>query len=76
MPIIEMHLLHGRSVEQKRNVAAAVAEAVTRTLGVRSESVRILITEHGQEEFSVAGVTAGAKAEKEAAIDMTRNYGI
>lgn len=65
MPIIEMHLLQGRSVEQKRAVAEAVAEAVTRSLGVRLESVRILITEHSSEEFSVAGVTAGAKAERD-----------
>jgi len=65
MPIIEMHLLQGRSVEQKRGVAEAVAEAVTRSLGVRPESVRILITEHSSEEFSVAGVTAGAKAERD-----------
>ena len=37
MPIIEMHLMVGRSVEQKRAVAEAVAEAVTRTLGVGPE---------------------------------------
>lgn len=65
MPIIEMHLLQGRTVEQKRAVAEAVAEAVTRSLGVRPESIRLLITEHSSEEFSVAGVTAGAKAERE-----------
>lgn len=63
MPIIEMHLMEGRSVEQKRAVAEAVAEAVTRTLGVGPEQVRLLITEHSSEEFSVGGVTAGRKQE-------------
>ena len=63
MPIIEMHLMAGRTVEQKRAVAAAIAEAVTRTLGVRPEQVRLLITEHSQEEFSVGGVTAGQRLE-------------
>ena len=63
MPIIEMHLMQGRSVEQKRAVAEAVAEAVTRTLGVGPEQVRLLITEHSCEEFSVGGVTAGRKQE-------------
>ena len=67
MPIIEMHLMVGRSVEQKRAVAEAVAEAVTRTLGVGPEQVRLLITEHGSEEFSVGGVTAGRKQEPAAA---------
>ena len=66
MPIIEMHLMVGRSVEQKRAVAEAVAEAVTRTLGVGPEQVRLLITEHGSEEFSVGGVTAGRKQEQAA----------
>lgn len=63
MPIIEMHLMQGRSREQKRAVAAAVAEAVTRTLGVKPEQVRLLITEHGSEEFSVGGITAGLRQE-------------
>ena len=67
MPIIEMHLMVGRSVEQKRAVAEAVAEAVTRTLGVGPEQVRLLIAEHGSEEFSVGGVTAGRKQEQAAA---------
>ena len=66
MPIIEMHLMTGRSVEQKRNVAGAVARAVQKSLGVKPESIRILITEHGAEEFSVAGVTAGERNEQAA----------
>ncbi|MBT9523139.1 MAG: 2-hydroxymuconate tautomerase family protein [Dechloromonas sp.] len=63
MPIIEMHLMQGRTNEQKRAVAEAVAEAVTRTLGVGPETVRLLITEHTSEEFSVGGVTAGRRRE-------------
>ena len=66
MPIIEMHLMTGHSVEQKRNVAGAVALAVQESLGVKPESIRILITEHGAEEFSVAGVTAGERNEQAA----------
>lgn len=63
MPIIEMHLMQGRTQEQKRAVAAAISEAVTRTLGVGPEQVRLLITEHGAEDFSVGGITAGMKRE-------------
>ena len=72
MPIIEMHLMVGRSVEQKRAVAEAVAEAVTRTLGVGPEQVRLLITEHGSEEFSVGGVTAGVEDRR----NNQRRYGV
>jgi len=63
MPIIEMHLMQGRTCEQKRAVAEAVSEAVTRTLGVGPEQVRLLITEHGFEDFSVGGVTIGMRQE-------------
>ncbi len=71
MPIIEIHLMTGRTVEQKRDVAGAMALAVQRSLGVKLESIRILITEHGAEEFSVAGVTAGERNEQ-AAQDAAR----
>lgn len=63
MPIIEMHLMTGRTVEQKRRVVAAVCEAAARALDVSPSTVRILVTEHGPEEFSVAGVTAGERSE-------------
>jgi len=65
MPIIEMHLSEGRTAEQKRSVATAVTEAVTRAMGVKSESVRILITEHANEEFFVAGETLAERAERQ-----------
>lgn len=71
MPIIEMHLMEGRTVEQKRAVAAAIAEAVTRTLGVRPDQVRLLITEHKPDEFSVGGITAGQKLEQAGATAET-----
>jgi len=66
MPIIEMHMLVGRTAEQKRRVAAAVTEAVSRSLECGAEAVRILITEHGAEEFYVAGMNRAQAAEKAA----------
>lgn len=63
MPIIEMHMLEGRTTEQKNRVAAAVTEAVISSLGVRPESVRILITEHHADEFYVAGIPPKKRAE-------------
>jgi 4-oxalocrotonate tautomerase len=66
MPIIEMHLMQGRTVEQKRRVAESVAHAAATALDADINTVRILITEHNAEEFSVAGITAGRKAEEAA----------
>ncbi|MCY1496637.1 4-oxalocrotonate tautomerase family enzyme [compost metagenome] len=57
MPIIEMHMVAGRTNEQKSRVAAAVTEAVCASLDCQPETVRILITEHGKEEFYVGGMT-------------------
>ena len=66
MPIIEMHLMEGRTVEQKRRVAVAMTEAIVRELGVPAATVRILITEHGANDFSVGGVTMAQRREAEA----------
>lgn len=57
MPILEMHLMKGRTEEQKCNAARAVTEALVASLGVKRESVRILITEHGEHDFFVSGMT-------------------
>ena len=65
MPIIEMHLLVGRSPAQKRKATAGITEAVCAALGVKAEQVRILITEHGVDEFAVGGTTVGQRNESQ-----------
>ena len=57
MPILEMHLMTGRTKEQKATAAKAVTDALVESLGVKRESVRILITEHGDHDFFVSGMT-------------------
>eukprot|EP01038_Epipyxis_sp_PR26KG_P002546 gene2546-3603_t len=37
MPILEMHLLEGRSVEMKRNAVKAITDALVDSLNVRPE---------------------------------------
>lgn len=66
MPIIEMHLLAGRSTEKKRNAVAAVTTALVETLGVGPEQVRVLITEHTEEHFAVGGITVGQRKQEAA----------
>ena len=63
MPIIEMHLLAGRTVEKKRKAVAAMTAALVETLEVRPDQVRILITEHNDEQFAVGGETVGQRNE-------------
>ena len=58
MPIIQFNMLEGRTTEMKRELAAKVTETVVQVLGVKRETVRILIHEMGMQDFSVGGVTA------------------
>ncbi|TDU28577.1 4-oxalocrotonate tautomerase family enzyme [Panacagrimonas perspica] len=58
MPIIQFNMLEGRTTEMKRELAAKVTDTVVAVLGVKRETVRILIHEMGLQDFSVGGVTA------------------
>lgn len=59
MPIIQVNMLEGRTVAQKRALHAALSEAAVTALGVPGDSVRVLIHELGPEHFALAGITAG-----------------
>ncbi|HSV69077.1 MAG TPA: 2-hydroxymuconate tautomerase [Methylibium sp.] len=72
MPIIQMNLLEGRSVEQKRAAVAAITEAVVRSLGVRPEQVRIMIHEMASEHFAVGGQTAAMRAAAANSTDLMK----
>lgn len=56
MPIIQVEMLKGRTIEQKREMAKEVTEAVSRTANCPKESVRIIIREMEFENFSEGGV--------------------
>jgi len=58
MPIIQFNMLEGRTVEMKRELATKVTDTVVEVLGVKRETVRILIHEMTMNDFSVGGVTA------------------
>lgn len=58
MPIIQVNMLAGRTVEQKRDLARRMTAAAVEALDVKPQSVRILIHELGPYDFAVAGVPA------------------
>lgn len=57
MPIIQFNLMEGRTIEQKKRLAEKVTDTVVEVLGVKRETVRIMIHEMGPYDFSVGGVT-------------------
>jgi len=56
MPILQVELLKGRTVEQKREMVRKVTDAVTETLNCSKEVGSIIIREMELENFAKAGV--------------------
>ncbi|WP_404428543.1 2-hydroxymuconate tautomerase [Sutcliffiella horikoshii] len=57
MPITHIHLLEGRSIEQKQKLIQNVTQAISHTLGTAPEQVRVLIMEIPKENWGTGGVT-------------------
>ena len=55
MPMIQIHMLPGRTDDEKRAVLTAIHEAVTSTLGVPDSAVRAWITDMDPHAFIRAG---------------------
>jgi 4-oxalocrotonate tautomerase len=55
MPMIQIHMLPGRTDDEKRAVLTAIHEAVTSTLGVPDTAARAWITEMDPHGFIRAG---------------------
>lgn len=58
MPICQIHLLEGRTVEQKRLLIQKITEAMHEAIGAKPESVRVILTEMPKEHFGIGGKTA------------------
>ncbi len=56
MPILQIEIIKGRTLEQKRAMVKKVTEAITETLNCPPEAVRIIIREMDKENFARAGV--------------------
>ena len=61
MPIIQIHMIEGRTDEQKEAVIREVTEAMVRAVGAPRESVRVLINEMPKQHFGIGGESAKAK---------------
>lgn len=55
MPILQIEIIKGRTVEQKREMAKKVTEAVSETLNCPKEAVSIIIREMDTENYAHAG---------------------
>lgn len=58
MPFAQIHIMEGRSEEQKRAVIEKVTAALVEAVGVPIETVRVLITEVPKTQWGIGGKSA------------------
>lgn len=55
MPIIQVNLLHGRTVEAKRRFSRELTDLACDCLDVKPEQVRIIFNEMPRDNYAIAG---------------------
>ena len=58
MPFAQIHMIEGRTEEQKKAVIEKVSQALVEATGSPIANVRVLITEVPKETWGIAGVSA------------------
>lgn len=58
MPLIEVHMLEGRTDEQKEKLLTAVTRAVHESIGAPLPTIRVWIQEFSPKEFMIGGELA------------------
>ena len=56
MPIATIHLLEGRTPQQKRDLIKNVSAAIIHTLAAPPESVRVILNEMPFDHYGIAGL--------------------
>lgn len=58
MPVVIVMLWEGRTVEQKRNLAEAITDALEEHAGTTRESTQVVIQEYPRQDWATGGVLA------------------
>ncbi|TGE32310.1 2-hydroxymuconate tautomerase [Desulfosporosinus sp. Sb-LF] len=58
MPIVQVELLEGRTVEQKRLMVEKVTQAIVESTGAPAENVSIIIRDMSKESYAKGGKLA------------------
>jgi 4-oxalocrotonate tautomerase len=61
MPVIQITLLKGRSIEQKRKVAARVTDALVEEAGAKREAITVTFVEVTKEDYASGGTLLADK---------------
>jgi 4-oxalocrotonate tautomerase len=55
MPIIRVEMHEGRTVDQKRALAAALTDAIVEHADAKREAVRVIFTDYSKDDWAIAG---------------------
>ncbi|BAF59886.1 MAG: 4-oxalocrotonate tautomerase [Pelotomaculum sp.] len=61
MPVVNIQLLEGRSVEQKAKIAKAVTDILVEIGGARPEAVTVIFSDIKKSDLAVGGKLASEK---------------
>lgn len=61
MPLIEVHMLEGRTDEQKEKLLTAITRAVQESIGAPLSTIRVWIQEFSPREYMSGGELAAHK---------------
>ncbi|WP_190814346.1 2-hydroxymuconate tautomerase [Saccharopolyspora pogona] len=63
MPFVVVHMWDGRSVEQKRELAKAITDAMVEHAGARPDALHVAIQEYPKENWARAGVLGSDRSD-------------
>ena len=55
MPIIQINILEGRTLNQKKKLVEKLTHAVVESLGAPRETVRVMINEMSADHYAISG---------------------
>ena len=61
MPVIQVTLLKGRTIEQKRKLAQRMTDAIVEEAGAKREAVTVTFVEVSREDYASGGVLLADK---------------
>jgi 4-oxalocrotonate tautomerase len=56
MPIVQIHMIEGRSEEQKRALVRKVTDAICETANCPPEAVKVIISNMARMDYAEAGI--------------------
>ncbi len=62
MPLVQVTMLQGRSVDQKRKLAQRITDAMVEEAGARREAIVVAFHEVSQESYASGGILMTDKA--------------